>query len=781
MSSTSLVDSRPFPFGAFALHVETNSHAGRYFTELAQALTEETDDAPRDFFEEPLQSSISNTSERFQFHLKRLLYTILPFAKNTLAIRQTVQWHLEDSPQDRLYFGIYLGDLEMVQAALSVGAEINKPLYRNISPLLLACKKGNSTLVLYLLMQGAQAQVVGGSHDHQTPLSEALLRADLLKDCLPALRAADQGFTEEFLQRKWLAHEFEVTGFVHLSSLGNCQFKRLGYRLRQILVDYVQHPYFQNLEIQLRRGKGPDLNLLNHELATPLTQGQCQQIEGTLKEMREAMQSCLDCEVNELYIHPYRIVQNTIARLEKGKPAICFGLTRCAKENYNALHAWGLVISKEHDHYVAQLCNRGRGSGNYPGILIKKMNQIETYVLIASYAEALNWKCSDPRLGPRILKKITEQFTTGEYQHLKSPHQIVGNCCNASQKLIEKAYLTSEFSKILGDPEQGQQLYSGFVNGREKAMQMQKLQNYCSTSTHRDMALLSALLVKGIFQKRLRPLLQNHFQLCGIEHPSAFQQSTGLPYLYSIDLLYGRRRSNVELKTCPSSTIEETILWLLDHYEETESNATLLQNIIRHPTCQRRFPNFQNTLIKKIQEFPISTHHPLMQVADHRFRYLIDLNAICPALVFDLIGTLVIHQPKTVGLIKDLLPLNFDFNQRDARKRTALIRAASLVFEEVNQREKRLKELEMQLPPAHSVQKYSREELCLIDHIREEKRKLAISIDLFTHKEGQLLQTKLCQLLLEMGVDKNCVDSEGFSAADYALRDNNLDLHNLLT
>ncbi|MES2122328.1 MAG: ankyrin repeat domain-containing protein [Chlamydiota bacterium] len=732
-----------------------------------------------------LACRLPEDEQRFCKSIKKLLLYSFPYASDKRTLCHLALFLFHNSPKDALCFAIHTGDIHLVRRAIEMGADVNVPLYPRMSALLLACKQGHAEIALFLLSCGAAARFVGGTHHHETPLSEALLRPVKMQSCLEELIAADGGFTKELMTRKLLAHEFSLKGLCFadrrrsLSSLSRRDFKWLGLRTRVVLDAYLKEPSFYHaLRAELAAGSGATLDRLNALLPHSLTSIQREQMAVASEELLEMMQHSLDSDLQELYLHPQQMMESLSARLALGKPAICFGVTRTDVKKHE-LHAWGLVITKDLSadatDYNVQLCNRGAGSGEHPGIIEKKMDRAETFALMQSCVEAFNWKRTSSKPDNKALIEVTKRFLEGAFVHVPMDVQSCGNCCDYSHQAIEVASWRALLSRIV-DREEGDILSLALQEESATHRRQQRLNAYLSKphtpGIDFDYGLLAAICTNQKVSER-EPIIE----LLKREHKRGehtFDYKTGLPYLYIPFLFGGKELLYRELEEVARYGVEELILWAIDNKVDLD----LVEDVLNHPTILRRFPQIKDSLISRIQ---------FEKWADSRFGRLLDLKIIPPHLLVNDIGTANLFNPKT---LKILDASGIDINERDEMGKTPLIRAASFVSDQLVARKSRIAELtkaaeefdkrrnEGQLAEDDFEALIQEEELS--EKIKKETADLHVVEFYFGEGKGKKLQIEMCNVIIELGADKERTDPSGLRAYDYALKDENADLAELL-
>jgi hypothetical protein len=392
-----------------------------------------------------------------------------PLISNKQALAQAAaQLYLPDaSPvtqenaQGALWFAAYIGDTDLAWAAIERGADVNVSLYRGMTALLLACKKGHDAFANLMLDRGANVKFIGGTHNHETPLSEALFKSDRMPLSLRRLQELDKGFTQEFLERKNIAHVYSIRSMP--SILEGVLFYLEGFRPRYTLQHFLtqSHFFFETLTTELLAGKGP----LYDKITASLSRGILTSLENhpetrkyicsAIEEMLLTLQDCLDSEVAELHAHPELMVQKALKRLAAGKPAACFGVTLVSSKWISGApnsHAWGLVIFKDGngptDRYIVHRCNRGLGtSADSSGIFTRIFSHDELETLLQDYYQAANWKeeyFSSQRGSHSNIE--TQMNATDDYARLfQFGVQTIDKCCCARTRSIAKASLVSIF------------------------------------------------------------------------------------------------------------------------------------------------------------------------------------------------------------------------------------------------------------------------------------------------------------------------------------------------
>lgn len=412
-------------------------------------------------------------------NLREAILLLEPSISNKEALKQAAlhlflpdegEISLEQA-QMGLWFAAYTGDVAIAQDALLCGAEINTPLYPGMSPLLLACKQGHSDLVHFLLHKGANVKFIGGTHDHETPYSEAKLRLGFNKRCLQRLKRLDQGFSKDWHAKKRLVHAFSLGQFPSLQ----------GYRPRYVLNHYIRKSksFYARLKQQFLTGAG---------LFEQMTLSLSQESKKKLQDPAVKAQICtaldeLQDAFSQLYHSNLRINPAEIEkRLDQGKPVLCFGITRTGdvwNGQYPNSHAWGLVITKDpaSNDFIVQKCDRRGHNGSFKGIQIKKMNRENLNALINLYAKATDWKVDFLNEGNEIAENLAQYFNTSPNKSIPEKGQTIGNCCYYNMQSMELALLYALFVPLLGD-EDALALARGVKSERTARTRQNELKNF---------------------------------------------------------------------------------------------------------------------------------------------------------------------------------------------------------------------------------------------------------------------------------------------------------------
>lgn len=399
-----------------------------------------------------------------------------------------------EQAQGMLWFSAYIGNIDLAKKALDHGAEVNTLIYPRMTALLLACKRGHDELACLLLDAGANVKFIGGTHDHETALSEALFRPDKMALSLPILQRLDNGFTREFHARKDLAHAYSRMPASGISYLEGVPFYLDGYRIRFILDRYLKQTaaFYRLLKNDLLAAEGA----LYDEITAPLCLGARtylgenrearEKLCSAIDEMLSTLHDYLDSEVAGLHASPEQMTQKAIQRLEEGKPALCFGITPADatwKTGAPDSHAWGLVITKDptcsSEQYIVQRCDRGFGAVDSPGILVGKMPRKQTHALIARYYKAANWKerrlCEDKQ----IYADINEEIKKSGSKLIGQKAQLIGNCCYTSTQSVIRALMNALFTSAIDDlPEANEALSKSILSASRAHDRPRRLASY---------------------------------------------------------------------------------------------------------------------------------------------------------------------------------------------------------------------------------------------------------------------------------------------------------------
>src|SRR5262249_45605635 len=148
---------------------------------------------------------------------------------------------------------------------------------------------GSSATVSFLLSKGASPHFIGGTHDHETPLSEARYRPELMAPCLEALSLADNGFTDQFLQIKLITHEYSLGSNPAklTSSEKTIHFDPNGTRPR--VIHTLSRHKFSPIHTELAEGTGPLLEKINSFFESPLPIDTHRAISSAIQHFQNAM------------------------------------------------------------------------------------------------------------------------------------------------------------------------------------------------------------------------------------------------------------------------------------------------------------------------------------------------------------------------------------------------------------------------------------------------------------------------------------------------------------
>lgn len=434
-----------------------------------------------------------------------------------------------EQAQGAMWFATYTGNVELAREAIQRGAEVNTPIYPRMTALLLACKRGHDDLACLLLDEGAKVKFIGGTHDHETALSEALFRPEKMPRSLPRLQALDNGFSKEVHARKRICHEYSILPEGGQSYLEGVSFFLDGYRPRYILDNYLKQsrPFYESLNKELLAGQGPIYDEivapLSEEVRTTLRENPeaREKLCSAINEMLSTLQDCLESEVAGLHANPELMTQKAIKRLNEGKPVACFGVTRVAevwKTGATNSHAWGLVITKDptasSEQYIVQRCNRGYKSDSSEGILTRKMSREEVHALIGSYYKAANWKEIFLNSGENILVETDVQMKQTSFQHTQQKKQSIGNCCYYSAQSFARALMQGLFIPIVGDNEALSKSIKAActVHTRPQGLKSYLDNHYAPSSSSAPLYNPDRALLKGIVIKTKAKLATDHAQ-----------------------------------------------------------------------------------------------------------------------------------------------------------------------------------------------------------------------------------------------------------------------------
>lgn len=435
-----------------------------------------------------------------------------------------------------LWCGVYFDDESMIRGAIAMGANVNGFLYGNITPLLLACSKGYQNIARILVENGANVRVVGGTHDHKTPLSEALIHGHFSPSFIETLKSLDGGFTRDFNAIKKIAHFFSALTPNGQFNLGGQLFELKGWRTRYSLTEYLRtaQPYYEGFKTQLKehpevafRGAYEQLSaatiaqLESPEIRTRL----CEAIDRTVSAMESSLKAG-----KEFYHASGRLkdfsrskIGELMEKIDNGEPVICFDITRY-KAGDPELHAWGFVCFKEPDGtYTVKKCDR---STEPTGIFSKNISREDLVALLGHYLKATNWKRDfNGTVGGKYHRAIHNFFaysdengTQRNPEFVGEKSQRIGNCCYYSAQSLELATLIGLFEQVLGKSQDAVLLAKKVKNARTSTIRVEELKQFigtgsgtqASTSSSRDSSgtpkdgLLSGIYYHSIQSDKLK-------------------------------------------------------------------------------------------------------------------------------------------------------------------------------------------------------------------------------------------------------------------------------------
>ena len=378
---------------------------------------------------------------------------ILPKIKDPDALRlAAAHTFLPNKPQDALWYAAFTGDLLMAQEALTQGADVNELLYPGMTALLLACQQGHAGLVHFLLDQRANIKFVSFT----TPLSEARLRPEKMASCLPRLEALDGGFTDEIMSRKHLAHGFSVTH--PKSMIEGCHLTLEGFYTDHTLSHYLNESksFYETLNQELLIGEGELINaILNpEERADPKIR---ESIRAVFQTVRSTFEHYHEFQKKNLKQTPEKMVEESLKRLDEGKPIICFEGLRVNHKWDSGVpteHAWGLVITPFHTQpgpFYVQSCNRGDSAITQAGIIGKFCPRIKIVALLKRYHSVNNGATDFTNAGLGIRNQIEKELAEHPVKHIRQKGQRIGNCAVKTLNAIRTALPFALLRPLLGD------------------------------------------------------------------------------------------------------------------------------------------------------------------------------------------------------------------------------------------------------------------------------------------------------------------------------------------
>lgn len=377
---------------------------------------------------------------------KQLFPTLM--IKNLKRISLNSHWEIEvrasmglamispDNATQHLFYAAEIGDYELAQKALQHGADPNWMKPSRLNPLLISAKNGWPDIVLLLLKNGANAKVVGGSHYHETPLSEALLLGSHMESCLEDLRKADDGFTEIMMSTKFLGHFFSInTEFVVCDQ----NLVTRGSRPRYVLPEYcsLASQFYDHLCQEMQAGKNslPVENLTSESF--PLLISLFQSIVPLLASSQQFY---------------YVATEELMQQIDQGNPVPFYGLCSISLlEPWLSLHAWSFFIVKTEkpDEYSAYLCDRGGSFGSFTGIVRTQLERTSLVDLINRIKKMNEWRI--PGNKTMAVHNFLDLDCHDGKRFIPQKQQKAGNCTITSLTSLHLAILTHHLEKIVGD------------------------------------------------------------------------------------------------------------------------------------------------------------------------------------------------------------------------------------------------------------------------------------------------------------------------------------------
>ncbi|MBY0530221.1 MAG: ankyrin repeat domain-containing protein [Rhabdochlamydiaceae bacterium] len=364
------------------------------------------------------------------------------------------------NPHQLLWFAIISGNESLALKAIESGADVNAPVHPGMSFLLLACKQGNYSIVKLLIEKKANPRFIGGTHDHETPITE--LGYHSKKWVRELFTKEDIAFAAEFENRKKLTHLSSPRNsqICYRSKLSDRIFFTEGARPRLFVQQVLKHrELLERAASELELATGPFYTSMVSELSDEarhlIEMGLELRIDlgQAIRSLIPALKHYLKFEVLALHRNIDQALLDATQRLERNEPVICFGTTLTTGVWQNGapnLHAWGLVISADSTptskKYLVQQIDRGITNSGIISLLITKSEAIE---LISNYLQASNWK-SYPEDSIKIQKSIHAKFDTAVDANptrlFNLSQQTAGVCCLTSFQGVVLAYLRAKFS-----------------------------------------------------------------------------------------------------------------------------------------------------------------------------------------------------------------------------------------------------------------------------------------------------------------------------------------------
>ena len=328
-----------------------------------------------------------------------------------------------------LAVAVYEGDLDIVEKLLAKGADIEAKNDLGETPLIIACRiKNHEEMIELLLKECARIDVIDNIGN--TPLEQALHSSIQDPSLLKRLFEGDLNLTQGILRNKELANKFGIKGYMHINDQ---RIDLEGWaddyskQALEIAIEMFYEEVLQDMDTSSRPDEFNRWVQICNQLS-PDTREKVRELgeEKTKKILKDTLEG-----IKASYPDSLTIVED---RLNRGLPTCLI--------TGDITHSVAVVLLRNEDGscHIAR-CNRGRGAGGTPGILIDIAKKVDIRKLYPNVDIDF------------FSKEIGAYFeSTGEHYYIRQKRQKVGNCTVANTNSMELAMLVLQLKPHLGYP-----------------------------------------------------------------------------------------------------------------------------------------------------------------------------------------------------------------------------------------------------------------------------------------------------------------------------------------
>lgn len=316
---------------------------------------------------------------------------------------------VDDAGQTALFYSLQSEDL--VQLLFEYGANLNHKNNAGDTALKMAYQMRSKGVIEKLVELGADVRL----HWKDISFLQRIRLSSLnfSPEFIQKVETLDQGFTEEVLSAKFLAHSYSLSGKF---SLQDQMITYTGNRNEDVFRRYRKHVNEGYKEI-MEDWRVFDAVRNRLEPETKQVLATAKPVFDVLRLMPQVFEDAVVPSIEVVSVSPLKVK----AKIQSGRPIMLYG-------GWDK-HAVGSVI------YGTQVAraNRGEGSSPHPGILISNATNLENIIREFADFDKLNKSY--------FTEGIQSDLEAENTLHLLQSEQKVGNCTLATLRSLEYAAL----------------------------------------------------------------------------------------------------------------------------------------------------------------------------------------------------------------------------------------------------------------------------------------------------------------------------------------------------